>query len=166
MRYYIYRFALLAFCLVFLLFAGVSLFTPWTWKWSSANLYVKVYNKDVNNKYAIQFFRSGGAHWSKSDFFSGNSWQVSQGHGGGKDDQGKDFTVTYTLDRRIVGVSYRGVSVRVRYQQKFNTTETSFDKLIFIPSHGSANVDASPDYYITGAIENNASDLRGTYVQP
>jgi hypothetical protein len=140
------RTAVIFFCVVLIVFICGSLFTPWTWKWGANNLQVKLHNSANERNHVGSYCE--GAGWSKLSFFLGDWWRASQGKW-----TGGNTTITNASDIHIAWVSPKGVTVRVRYQQNVNGATTSIDQLIFIPSHESARVDASPDLYITGYWE-------------
>jgi hypothetical protein len=141
------RIAVFAGCFFLFIFVCGSLFTPWAWKWNANSLQVQLFNKSNERNHEGSI--SKGAGWSKLSFFLGD-WCRLQGPGRGTGD-GK--VITDSTDFHIAWVSPWGVTVRVRYQQDINGATTSVDKLIFVPAHQSARIDASPNIYITGTLE-------------
>jgi hypothetical protein len=141
------RAAVIFFCVVLVIFVYGSLFMPGTWQWGANNLQVRLFNKANERQHVGSY--GCGAGWSKLSFFLGDWWRPI-GPGTWK---GGNTVIVDSSDFHIAWVSPKGVTVRVRYQENFNSATTSIDKLIFIPSHESARVDASPDIYITGYWE-------------
>jgi len=136
------RFGLVAGGLVLLIFFGTDLLTPQAWHWRGNNLQVTLNNEGNRRRGAGSISDSAG--WSKSSLVLVDWWRESEGGSGSKQE---------TTDFHIAGVSRRGVSVPVRYSQTAGDTKTSFDRVIFIPAHGIARVEVSPDFYLTGDFE-------------
>ena len=143
-RPFLRRSVLLVSGLIVFLFLVGNLLTPWTWKWTTSNLQVKIYN--ARNKRNQEGSECEGFGWSKLDLFfseriGSGTWRGAHG------------TIASSTEVHISSIFPNGVSVRVRYDEKTNGTSTSFTKTIFVPARGLARVDATPDFYITGSFE-------------
>ena len=141
------RIALFSVCLFLLFFAAGSLLTPWAWDWTANNLQVSLHNQAHEEQQVGSFGMSAG--WSRLSALLGG-WV---GMGGTSAWHDGKTTITTAYNLHIAGVSPGGVTVRVRYQEKWNGRDISFDKLIFVPSTGEARVEATPGIYITGTFE-------------
>lgn len=141
------RCALFFGCLLLLIFVGGSLFTPWTWQWNASNLQVRMHN--IGNERRHQGSYGESAYWSKLSFFTADWWRD---FGTDQVSYGRDV-MTSASEMRLAGAAPNGVWVHVRYQEVANERTTAFDKSIFIPAHGEAHVDISPDIYITGSFD-------------
>jgi len=133
------------------LFVGCLLFyfhffTPQAWHWRRGSLQVHVHTVAYADPVSGEpRWDEQGFGWSKADLlFSGWLWGTASGddrHGG------KEFT-----KMRIVGVSPRGVSVRVVHQESRGGA-FNFDKTVFVAADSPARVDVSEECYITAYFE-------------
>lgn len=135
----------IALLVVIALILYVRCFTPQAWRWSRSNLQVRIHRLAYEDRLSRgPYWNQLGFGWSKGGLFLLDWWRKSAGddlHGGEQ-----------STEARIVGVTPRGVSVKVTHHESRGGT-FNFDKTLFIAADGTARIDLSNELYITGYFE-------------